>query len=95
MYIMNEAGTEIMNADFVERFCVVKKPDTVLIVASYGADRCVTVGRYGNLNEAAEAMVDLSSALARGQAFFDMPNSLLFAEQTIKKDARTKRRGGS
>lgn len=95
MYIMNEAGTEILNSDFVERFCMVKKPDAILIVASYGADRCVTIGRYGDINEAAEVMDNLSGALAVGQAFFDMPISLLFAEQALKKDARTRRKGGS
>lgn len=95
MYIMNGAGTEILNADFVERFCMVKKPDATLIVASYGADRYVTVARYQDVKEAEQAIGGLFGALAAGQAYYDMPESLMYAEQTIKKDARTRRRGGS
>ena len=95
MYILNGTKNEILNSEFVERFCVVSKCDASLIVASYGADRCVTLARYGNDQEAMQALSGLFGALAAGQAYFDMPESLMYAEQTIKKDARTRRKGGS
>lgn len=43
MYIMVPTGMEIINSEFVERFCVVEKPDAALVVASY--DRS-TVGAH-------------------------------------------------
>ena len=95
MYIMNEAGTEILNSEFVERFCIARKPDATLIVASYSENRYVTVARYSNEKEAFRVLGELFGALAAGQTYFDMPASLMFAEQFVKKDARTKRKGGS
>ena len=43
MYIMVPTGMQIINSNFVERFCVVEKPDAALVVASY--DRS-TVGAH-------------------------------------------------
>ena len=34
MYIMVPTGMQIINSEFVERFCVVEKPDAALVVAS-------------------------------------------------------------
>lgn len=95
MYIMNSYETEVLNSDFVERFCLVEKSDACLIVASYGADRCVTIGRFANKAEASDALRMLYGSLAEGHSYFDVPASTLYAEQTTKKDARTRRRGGS
>lgn len=39
MFFLNETGCELINSSYVERFCVVKKPDAALIVASYGEER--------------------------------------------------------
>lgn len=95
MYILNEAKTDVINSEFIERFAIVRKPDATLIVASYGAERCTTIARYADVEEARKALNELFGALATGQMYFDMPESRLYAEQIIKKDARTKRRGSS
>ena len=96
MYILNGKQTEIVNSEFVERFCAVEKPDAGLIVASYGADRPpVTLARYKDMTEAVSNLGALLGALADGQYCFVMPDSLLYGEQATIKDARTKRKGGS
>lgn len=96
MYIVDSHAKQIINSDFVERFCVVEKGDAALIVASYSDVRPpVTMGRYQDAKEAQNAMCQLLSALIGGQAVFHMPDSLLFGEQTRIKDARVKRKGGS
>lgn len=96
MYIMNSEGTQIINSEFIERFLISEKPDAVLVVLSYGNERpAKTLARYKDLREAKSAMGDLMAALAGGQAYFTMPESILFAQERIKHDARTKRKGGS
>lgn len=35
MYILTGDKKQIINSDFVERFCISEKPDAALIVASY------------------------------------------------------------
>lgn len=96
MYILNSYGHEIINSDFVERFCLVEKPDAALIIASYSADRPpVTMGRYQKGKEAEDALCELFTAIAAGQSSFYMPESVLYAGEHIKRDARVKRRGGS
>lgn len=95
MYILTSDEKSIVDSNFVERFCVVDKPDAVLIIASYSADRAVTVGRYKDRTEANHALFDLYSSLRCGDAWFDMPDSELFHSEHKKQDARTKRKGGS
>ena len=96
MYIMTAGGRQIINCEFVERFCIAEKEDATLIVASYSDVRPpVTLGRYKDPEEARRANEELMGALAGGQTCFDMPESLLYYAEHIKKDARTKRRGGS
>lgn len=96
MYILNGNGTQIVSSEFVERFCVVEKEDAALIVLSYSAERPpVTLARYKDVSEAKETLSDLFGAIAGGQACYTMPESQLFGMERIKKDARTKRRGGS
>lgn len=96
MYIMAAGGKQIVNSEFVERFCIAEKEDAALIVASYSDVRPpVTMARYKDMEEARRAIGELMGALAGGQACFDMPDSILYYEEQIKKDARTKRRGGS
>lgn len=96
LYILNGKQTEIVNSDFVERFCIAKKSDAALVVASYGADRApVTLARYKDENEAKNALKDLLMALYGNNAWFDMPESLYYSEEHKKHDARTKRRGQS
>lgn len=96
MYIMAASGSQIVNSEFVERFCISEKEDAALVVASYSNVRPpVTMARYANTDEAMGALGDLMGALAGGQTCFTMPDSTLYYEERRKKDARTKRRGGS
>ncbi len=96
MYIVDSRAKQIIILDFVERFCVTEKDDAALIVASYSDVRPpVTMGRYRDLKETQDVLGQLLSALAGGQTVFHMPDSLLYAEQAITKDARTRRKGGS
>ena len=96
MYILTGDKKQIINSDFVERFCISEKPDAALIVASYDKNaKVVTVARYCDLREAQSVLGELLCAVAGGQAYYTMPESLLYAEQRISKDARIKRKGGS
>ena len=96
MYILSGDKKQIINSDFVERFCISEKPDAALIVASYDKNaKVVTVARYRDLREAQKVLGELLCAIAGGQAYYTMPESLLYAEQRISKDARIKRKGGS
>lgn len=96
MYILNSSEKEIINSNFVERFCISDKEDAALIIASYNNVRPpVTIARYKNTKEAKAALGELFAALAGGQTHFFMSDSLLYGEETIKEDARTRRRGGS
>lgn len=96
MVIMSADGKQIINSDIPERFCMVEKPDAVLIVASYRDDRPpVTMARYSDMDEARDAMGALMAALAGGQSCFYMPLSRLFDQERTIHDARTKRKGGS
>ena len=96
MYILAGNKKEIVNAEFVERFCIVTKPDAVLIIASYSDVRPpVTIGKYVNEKESEEVLGDLFGALSGGASYHTMPESTLFALKQWKRDARTKRKGGS
>lgn len=98
MYIMTSNGTQIINSGFVERFAIAEKPDAALIVASYTSANeppPVTIGRYKDRKEAKDALAAIFSALSCNVDCFTMPDSLLYFEERIKKDARTKRKGGS
>lgn len=96
MYIIDSYDKQIINSEFVERFCAIEKNDAVLISASYSDARpTVTMGRYQDLKEAQGVLGELVCALAGGQTIFYMPSSLLYAEQITVKDARVKRKGGS
>lgn len=97
MYILNGSELEVVNTDFVERFCVVRKDDAALIVASYSSERPpVTLARYAGVGEAKAALRTLFYDLAGdGEAVFEMPESSLYGAEPVRHDARTKRRGGS
>lgn len=97
MYILTSDGKSIVDTAFVERFCIVEKPDACLIVASYSADRAVTIGRYADRKEADAAFSGLFNNLVgnSGTYPFTMPDSVLFHGERWKRDARTTRRGGS
>ena len=96
MYILATNGRQIVNAEFVERFCLSEKDDATLIVASYSDSRPpVTLGRYKDAKEAKDVLYSLVMALAGEQRVYDMPDSTLFFEEMVRRDARVKRRGGS
>lgn len=96
LYIMSENGKQIINTEFVERFCIVEKEDAALVVASYSDVRApVTIGKYLDAAEAKGVLADIMAALSGVQCYYNMPGSRLFAGEYIKKDARIKRRGGS
>lgn len=95
MWIVTSSGTSLLDTGYVERFCLAEKPDAVLIVASYSAERIVTIGRYADKREATEALMDLYAALAGDTKAYTMPDSTMFHPELKVKDARTKRRGGS
>ena len=96
MYVMNAMQNAVINSDFVERFCIVEHEDASLVIASYKDTRPpVTLGRYKDKKEAHGVLSELFVALYGGQCGFTMPDSVLYFEEHPKKDARTKRKGGS
>lgn len=95
MYIFASDRKSILDSRYIERFCLVEKPDAFLIIASYSADRAVTIGKYADREEAYSVLYSIYSSLDLDEQSFTMPDSRLFSEQSIKKDARTKRKGGS
>ena len=96
MYILNQAGTEIINSEYMERFCVARKPENALVVASPGRDKQpTTLGRYENVTEACEVLDALFDALRYSEDSFLMPPSCAHADDYRIRDARQKRRGGS
>ena len=96
-YILTSDQKSIVDSSFVERFCIVEKPDACLIVASYSADRAVTIGRYADRKEADAAFSGLLNNLVGNSDTyaFTMPDSVLFHGEKWKRDARTTRKGGS
>lgn len=94
MYILTSDKKSIVDSNFVERFCTVEKPDAVLIIASYSVDRAVTIGKYANYQEAKDAFYGLFTCIKSGSDY-EMPDSVLFHGEKQKRDARTKRKGGS
>lgn len=96
MYILNGNRKEIVNSEFVQRFCIADKGDAALIVASYSTE-CppVTLARYESVAEAKEVLGDFFGAIAGGQSYYTMPESRMYAQDIIKKDARTKWKGSS
>ena len=77
--------------------CIVEKQDVVLIIASYSAYLAVTIGKYADRKEADDAFFKLFNSLAGNDSSvpFTMPDSVLFHGESWKRDARTKRKGGS
>lgn len=96
MYILTHDAKQIVNSEFVERLCVAAKDDAALVIASYDDKRPpVTLTRCATLAEAKDALYDLLTALSAKQRHYIMPETLYYAAERKKKDARTKRKGGS
>ena len=96
MMIINAAVTIIVNSEHVTKITISDKDDAVLIMAGLaGAESPVTLGRYQDLAEARENMLNLFTALYSGAAYYEMPQSKRFCGEVMKKDARSRRKGGS
>lgn len=90
MWILNQARTTLTDTQTGKRFTIAKKEDAVLI--HFGEH---VVGRYFTEQEALKVLVDLIVAIDRDSPYFEFPRS--YNQDTLerKRDARTKRRGGS
>lgn len=96
MYIINASRTAIHNSSYIQRFLMQEKEDAVIIVSSTDREEKADVlGRYFTKDEAKEVFENLFGALMNGDDYFEMPVSLNLATMERKRDARTKRRGGS
>lgn len=96
MYIINEHSGAIVNSDYVMDFHLSDTSDSTLIsVQMRGVDKPRTLERYKDRKEAMDALELLFRALELNEVSFRMPESLYYFEETIKRDARTKRKGGS
>lgn len=96
MYIMNERSGSIINTAFVAEFFLTDTSDsTLLSVRWHGIERLSTLERYKRREEAMRAISDLLQALEDGRETFLIPESLYYFEESTKKDARIKRKGGS
>lgn len=96
MYIMNERSGSIVNTAFVSEFFLTKTSDSTLLSMRWnGMEKLCTLERYKTYDEAMDALCALMRALEAEQDTFYVPESLYYFEDSIKKDARIKRRGGS
>ena len=95
MYILTSDQKSIVDTSFVERFCLVEKPDACLIIASYSSDRAVTIGKYEDKEEAHGVLSAIYTSLSFGDTSYSMPDSRLFGSQKWIRDARQRRKGGS
>lgn len=98
MWIVSADEKQALQSDDIQRLVIVQKSDAALIVASYSSGNDlppVTMGRYRDTKEAKDALFELVNAAAGGQAVFYMPDTVLFHEELKKRDARTRRKGGS
>lgn len=90
MWILNQAQTTLTDTQTGKRFTITKKEDAVLIHFCEHV-----VGRYFSEKEAHKVLLDLATAIDRENVYFEFPRSLNQDTLERKRDARTKRRGGS
>lgn len=95
MYILTSDQKTIVDSGYVERICLVEKPDAYLIIASYDPERAVTIGKYAGKEEAYGVLARIHGELAIGTVAYTMPDSPLFGGEQVKHDSRTRRKGGS
>ncbi len=97
MFILDYRKCCIHNSDFIQRFTISPKPDGVFLVCAAvdSVTPLFTLGRYSNEKDAAGVLSALFAALGGGAAYFDMPLQGDLNEEERKRDARTKRKGGS
>lgn len=90
MWVLNQGGTTLVNTHTNNRFTITEQSDAVLIMF---ASHCIA--RYYTLAEAKENLVCLFNALLQEEECYEMPRSLKQDTFERKRDARTKRKGGS
>lgn len=95
MYILTSDQKTIIDSTYVERICLVEKPDAYLIIASYNPDRAVTIGKYAKKEEAYDVLAQIHRELGIGTVAYIMPDSALFGGELWIRDSRTRRKGGS
>lgn len=96
MFILNDRSGSIVNTDYVREFFLTDTNDSTLFSALFhGSEKFTTLERYKTRKEAMGARDQLARALSDGDTVFHLPESLYYFEERIKKDARTKRKGGS
>lgn len=71
MYILASDQKSVIDSGYVQRFCLVEKPDATLIIASYSADRAITIGKYADAEEGHGVLAELYAALAAGAESYD------------------------
>lgn len=76
MYIMNERIGAVVNTDYITRFFLANKGDSVLLVIQWqGMDNLVTLERYRDRKEAEEVLNQLFRAISDKAPSFYMPES--------------------
>lgn len=96
MFVLNSAGTAIVNTDQIAKITIAQHDDAVLIRAGGNdSDSAITLGRYGDLSEAKTVLTDLYVSLYSGEKYYDMPSKRTVADDLRIHDARVKRKGGS
>lgn len=87
---MNADKTILANTETGKRITVSPKEDAVLIIFEGHV-----YGRYFTQHEAKEVLYDLYTSILRNNIGYELPRS--FKQDTFerKRDARTKRKGGS
>lgn len=90
MWIMNADRSILTDTDTGKRFTVSPKEDAVLLLFEGHV-----YGRYFAEHEAKDVLSDFYTAILRGDVAYEFPRSLNQDTYERKRDARTKRRGGS
>lgn len=93
MYIFDYVKNCIHDVAAYERIMISPKNDGCLICLGNGYDApLVKIGAYDTEAEAREVLEDIFTALIGGASYYEMPPR---EKDSIKKDARTRRKGGS
>ena len=94
MLILNSNKDCIHNSEYIQRITISAKDDGVYLAISM-REPLITLGRYYSQKNASEVLIQLFSAMAGGAQYFEMPLQSDVNEEERKRDARTKRKGGS
>lgn len=96
MHILNDRKGVIVDSRSVAEFFLTDTSDsTLLSLRWFGTEEPQTFERYRDRKEARDALGQLFCALSEGKATWILPESTYYFDEHIKRDARTKRKGGS